>query len=312
MVKALFFGTPNVAVPYLNWLIDHTTVVGAVCRPDEKVGRGYKIMPPPIKVLAEQKHIPVFQPEGPWTEDIIQKFQALGADLGIIVAYGRILPRSIFSIPKHGCVNIHFSLLPKYRGAAPMQWALINGETTTGVTSFWLEEGLDSGPIADQSSIPVHPTDDIVSLREKLIALGLTSLETVIKDVSAGKMVREPQNGQETLAPQLKKETGQIRWDAPAASIVNLIRGVREWPGAATSYASKDGPKLLKIFSAEVADPKAAKDPGKILEAAKTGFVVGTSQGTVRVKRVQPEGKKEMPSWDFWQGAHLSIGDKLG
>jgi methionyl-tRNA formyltransferase len=155
VVKTLFFGTPEIAVPFLHWLSQHSNVVGVVCRPDEPVGRGYTLTPPPTKVFAEKKGIPVFQPIGPWTDGTIELLKNLGADIGIVVAYGRILPRSVFSTPTHGCVNIHFSLLPQYRGAAPMQWSLMNGETQTGVSAFWLEEGLDSGPLFHQRSVMI-------------------------------------------------------------------------------------------------------------------------------------------------------------
>lgn len=313
-LKVLFFGTPQIAVPFLEWLHKNTTVVGVVCRPDEPVGRGYKITPPATKVFSESVSLPVFQPKGPWTDETTNALKALGADVGIIVAYGRILPRSIFSTPKHGSLNIHFSLLPKYRGAAPMQWSLIKGEEKTGVTIFWLEEGLDSGPVAIQAVTDIKPEDDIVTLRDRLVRIGVRTLEFLMEDIVSGKIARETQQGEPSLAPQLKKEDGFIAWDTPAQTIINLVRGVREWPGAVTHYTPAGTPsKQLKIFSAQLESAtKSHPAPGVIVEANKDGIVVAASPGQVRLTRVQPEGKKEMAAWDFWQGARLKVGEKLG
>lgn len=313
-LKVLFFGTPQIAVPFLDWLHKNTTVVGLVCRPDEPVGRGYTITPPPTKVAANGYALPVFQPQGPWTDETIKALRALDADIGIIVAYGRLLPKSIFEIPRLGSLNLHFSLLPKYRGAAPMQWTLIRGEEKTGVTAFWLEEGLDCGPVAIQAVTDIKPDDDIVTLRERLVRIGVHSLEFLLDDIKAGKIVREPQQGEPTLAPQLKKEDGHISWASSANTIVNLIRGVREWPGAVTRFTPKEMPsKQLKIFVARSeAESKSHLVPGTILDASKDGIVVAAATGHVRLLRVQPEGKKEMAAWDFWQGARLKVGDKLG
>ncbi len=315
MMKTLFFGTPQIAVPYLDWLSQHTTVVGVVCRPDEPVGRGYKITAPPTKVFAETKKIPVYQPAGPWTEQTAQAFKSLNADLGIVIAYGRILPRTIFMAPKLGCINIHFSLLPKFRGAAPMQWALINGESKTGVSAFWLEEGMDSGPVFHQAETPILADDNATSLREKLVPLGISVLERVVRDVEARNILRHAQQGEPTYAPLLKKEHGRINWALPAATIVNLVRGVCEWPGATTTFSvDKGAPRQLKILGcAEFAHRKNSAAPGTVSDFIKDkGIVVSAGDGLVLVRNVQPEGKKAMPASAFWQGAHLKIGDKLG
>lgn len=314
MVKALFFGTPQIAVPYLQWLAHHTTVVGVVCRPDEPVGRGLTLTAPSTKVFAQEKKIPVFQPSGPWTPQIVQPLLDLKADLGIVVAYGRIMPEAVFTVPKLGCINIHFSLLPKYRGAAPMQWALINGETKTGVSAFWLDTGMDSGPLFHQKEISIVPEDDARSLRDKLVALGLTVLEDVIKDIEAARIVRKPQGAESTHAPLLKKETGQIDWTMPAEKIVNLVRGVCEWPGAQTRLGKKEGiGKKLKILKTSWDPVRCAEaKPGEIVGIKKdTGFYVQTGEGRVLVLSLQPEGKKEMSAWAFWQGARMKIGDKM-
>lgn len=312
MLNVLFFGTPATAVPFLDWLSVHSNVVGAVCRPDEPVGRGYAVTAPPVKLFAQKKEIPVFQPAGPWTEAQFEEFKALKADIGIIVAYGRILPRPAFLAPRLGSLNIHFSLLPQYRGAAPIQWSLINGDSRTGVTGFWLEEGLDSGPIFHQSNVPIEPDDNVKTLREKLIKSGIDLLGRVMTDTAKGAIIRRPQEGECTLAPQLKKDDGKISWERPSKEIVNLVRGVMEWPGAATTYRPDGGAaKLLKVFRAS-AVPAARGEMGEIVEAGSLGVVVKTRDAGVRLEEVQPEGKKPMPAWSFWQGARLKTGDKLG
>lgn len=302
-MKILFFGTPQIAVPFLQWLTEHEDVIGVVCKPDEPAGRGYELKVPPTKVFAQSKNIPVFQPSGAWP-------LLPPADVGIAVAYGRIMPKTVYAAPRLGSLNIHFSLLPKYRGAAPMQWALINGEQETGVTAFWLDDGMDTGAVAKQKKIAIEPSDNAITLREKLVSLGLTVLEETMEDLKKNNIVKEPQQGPPSLAPLLKKETGRIDWAKPAAAIANLVRGVMEWPGAYTNVHQK----LLKILKVHVDTVKcAAANPGEILEAdPKKGVAVQTGAGRLYLLDVQPEGKKPMPSWAFWQGAHLKVGDRLG
>jgi methionyl-tRNA formyltransferase len=312
VVKVLFFGTPQIAVPFLDWLYQHEHVVGVVCQPDQPVGRGHEVTSPPVKEFAIINRIPVFQPAGPWTPDTTKTLKELGADLGIAVAYGRLMPEAVFMAPRLGTLNVHFSLLPKYRGAGPMQWALINGETETGVTTFWLEKEMDSGPIFRRDALTVEPADDALTLKEKLVALGVSQLEKVITDIAAGHIVKEPQKGAPSFAPMLKKENGKIDWKKNPAVMVNLVRGVVEWPVAFTTYQSFDGSrKTLKILRAEAdATVPGHKAPGRILAAAKkTGIMVECGAGALLLKIVQPEGKKPMDAWAFWQGARLSVGD---
>lgn len=314
-MKVLFFGTPQIAVPYLEWLHSHTTVVGVVCRPDEPVGRGLTLTPPPTKRFAVDKGIPVYQPVGPWKPEELSLFRELGADIGVAVAYGRLLPETILNAPRHGCINIHFSLLPKYRGAAPMQWALIKGETKTGVTAFWLDKGMDEGPIFHQQELSIRPEDDAASLREKLVPLGIAVLDHVVADIEHDRIRRVAQQGTPSFAPILKKEMGRIDWSEPAQKIVNLVRGLCEWPGTVTRYASSDNPtalKNVKILKAALEPGGAGKEPGTIVDVKKNqGPVVQTKDGRVLLLQVQPEGKAAMPAWAFWQGARLTIGDKL-
>ena len=307
-MKVLFFGTPQIAVPYLDWLSVNADVVGLVCKPDEPVGRGYKITPPPTKVLAVEKNIPVF----PWQPDILQSLKSLEADIGVAVAYGRIMPESVIQIPKLGTLNIHFSLLPKYRGAAPIQWSLIRGEKETGVTLFWLDKGMDTGPICRQDKITITPDENAVSLKEKLVPLGVESLSRVLKDLEQGQVNKIPQEGEGIPAPMLKKEIGNIDWTKSAEEISDLIAGIVEWPGARTKYTVSNGDKILKIFRASVEPGQKSESAGKILEAVKNGPIrIQCGSGVLNLIEVQPEGKKRMPAAAFWQGAHLKEGDRL-
>jgi methionyl-tRNA formyltransferase len=306
VVKVLFFGTPQIAVPFLERLIEQHHVVGVVCKPDEPVGRGYTLTPPPTKVAALKHKLPVFQPHGPWTAETIKLLTDLGADVGIAVAYGRLMPESVYAAPRLGTLNVHFSLLPKYRGAGPMQWALINGEKETGVTMFWLETQMDTGPIFRQDKIAILPSDDALTLKEKLINLGVSQMSAVLTDIESGKIIREPQVGAPCLAPMLKKEDGRIVWNKSSNEIVNLVRGVAEWPVAST----KIGGKTLKIHQAVLSSVAGKKEPGTIVGADKNGISIQTGQGVVTLKSVQPEGKKGMDAWAFWQGARLNVGEK--
>jgi methionyl-tRNA formyltransferase len=308
-VNVLFFGTPNIAVPYLDWLDEHHTVVGVVCQPDRPVGRGYEIQPPPTKAFAQQKRIPIFQPVGRWDESVIHQMQKTEADIGVAVAYGRILPEGVINAPRLGTLNVHFSLLPKYRGAAPMQWALVNGEKETGVSVFWLEKEMDSGPIFHQAAIPIE-SDDAKSLEDKLIRLGISVLSDTFRDLGQNKILKKPQTGAPTLAPLLKKENGRIDWTKSADSIVNLVRGLCEWPVAFTEAEIQGQKKHFKIHRASVSAETSKGSAGQILSSTeKGGLVVNTGAGAVSVEVLQAEGKKPMPAWAFWQGGHLKIGD---
>ncbi|OVE76456.1 methionyl-tRNA formyltransferase [bacterium F11] len=314
-MKILFFGTPAIAVPFLAWLHEHQTVVGVVTKKDEPVGRGYKLTPPPVKIFAQENNLPLTQPTGPWTEEKVKQLKDWNADVGVAVAYGRLMPESIFNAPRLATFNIHFSLLPQYRGAAPMQWSLINGDAESGVTAFWIEKGMDSGPICGQTKVKIEPTDNAHTLKQKLIDEGIPLMAEVIKHLSNGKVIKEDQVGEPTLAPQLKKDHGKIDWSQSARTISNLVRGVVEWPGAFTSYSPQgQSSKILKVLEAVVVEEQSNKGkPGEILDILKNqGILVQSGDGVLLIKKVQPEGKKAMLAEDFWRGAHLSIGDRFG
>jgi len=318
-MRILFFGTPQIAAEFLKDLLATADVVGVITQPDRPASRGQQLQAPAVKVLALEKHIPVFQPEK-FTPEVIEQLKALKPDIGVVVSYGKLIPPSVFTLPKFGCFNIHFSLLPKYRGAAPVQWALINGETQTGVTSFWIEKSLDSGPILVQKAIPVAPEDDSATLMRKLICLGIEVMHETLDRVEAGNCMGTPQEGEPSYAPSLKKEEGLIHWDRPAGEILNRIRGTKPWPGAYTFIGSgKLTGKMLKIVSAHVV-PQCPPEqgclpeshPGQIAGVEKSkGFVVRCGSGFLQVDEVHPQDKKQMSAWAFWQGGQLNVGDSL-
>lgn len=302
-MRTLFFGTPEIAVPFLERLCATQTVCGVITQPDRPAARGYQLHEPAVKQCARERGIPVFQPER-FDESVAGALASLASDVGVVVSYGKLIPPPIFSIPPRGCFNVHFSLLPLYRGAAPMQWALINGERETGVTTFWIEKGLDTGPILVQKRIPIDAADDAVTLREKLVALGISAMDETLAGLAAGPLPGTPQQGSASFAPVLTREQGRIRWQLPAVAIVNLLRGTTPWPGVYTVLSGgKLQGKRLRVLKAR---PYAgsAGEPGTIAERIKnTGFTVRCADGAVLVEEVQPEGRKPMSAWSFLQGS---------
>lgn len=311
-MRILFFGTPAISARFLKALLASEQVAGVVTMPDKQRGRGHKVQPPEVKIVAQENNIPVFQPEK-FNDDDIKQLESLKPDVGVVVSYGKLIPQRIFTIPSYGCFNVHFSLLPKYRGAAPMQWALINGETITGVTTFWLEETLDSGPILIQKTIPIDAKDDAPALEQKLTDLGITAVKETLECISAGTCTGKIQKGAPTYAPILKKEMGKIDWSLPSERIVNLIRGTKSWPGA---YSKIESGALsgvtIKFLSARVFDQDTTAAPGEIKEIVKgKGFVVSCGKGAVLVEEIHPENKKAVSAWPFLQSGQLKIGDKF-
>jgi methionyl-tRNA formyltransferase len=305
MLKTIFLGTPALAVPFLNLCRQKSSLAAIVTTPDQPAGRGYDLKASAVKLAAQKLSIPIFQPETLKNTAAAEQIRAVAADVGIVVAYGKLLPKDVLAIPKYGFLNIHFSLLPKYRGAAPIQWALVNGETETGVTLFWLDEGMDTGPTFIQKKIPIQSNDDADSLRNKLVELGVESLEEALNLLEQGKIKKLPQSGASSKAPILKKEDGQIDWSASAEAIWNRMRGLQPWPG---SYA---GPlKILKALP--VLDTQTAS-PGTVVRLVSgEGPVVKCGQNSLALLQVQPEGKKAMSAWSWWQGARLNVGARIG
>ena len=302
-------GTPESAAKVLQTLIGaKEEIIGVITQPDRPKGRHLKPTSPPVKELALKYDLPVYQPE----KITRATLEPLKPDLVVVVAYGKLLPKEVLDLPKYGSLNIHASLLPRYRGAAPIQHALLDGEKETGVTIFQLDETLDTGDIIAQEKVKIEEKDTVPTLADKLFKLGAELLLKVIADLKAGqklsKIKQDP--SQATYAPSLKKEDGVINWQKGASEILNQIRALNPWPGAFTHFKGK----LLKIWEAEIEPATLAKHrgPGYIVELIKgNGFVVETGKGHLMVKEVQLEAGKRMPADDFVRGHGLKIGDLL-
>lgn len=322
MLKVLFYGTPQFAVPTLQRLIDSPhEVVGVVSQPDKPAGRGRKLKAPPIKELALEHSLPVLQPQSVKTEEFLEQVNELKPDVAVVVAYGKILPKAILDAPKFGCLNIHGSLLPAYRGAAPIQWAIVNGETKTGITIMQMDEGLDSGPMIAKDEIPILEDDDSISIGNLLSLSGAELILQVLDKLEAdGKLEMEAQDHDAaTKAPLIKREMARIDWSKTHEEIICLVHGFQPWPLGFTTLHDKE----LKISAIEACDPawvpsNALDDRvpvGAVVELLKgRGFVVrtGGEKGLVLVTRVKPEGKPEMGAFDFVNGGGIHLGDQLG
>ena len=304
--RVVFMGTPAFAVPSLAALARAEEVTLAVTNPDRPAGRGQAVRPPPVKVEALRLGIPVFQPEKARHPESVARIAAERPDLIVVVAYGQILPQSILDIPKHGCINVHASILPRYRGAAPINWAIVRGETVTGVTIMKMDAGMDTGPMLHVREVPIGEDDTAETMFPKLSALGAEALAEALGKLRGGTLSETPQDGAlATYAPMLKKEHGRVDWGKPAAEVRNLVRGMAPWPSA---YAEHEG-KMLKILSASVRE--GSGKPGEILAADRDGIVVACGAGAVLLGRVQPEGGRAMTSREYAQGRRVRKGDRL-
>lgn len=306
-------GTPEPAALCLKALIGaKENIIAVVTQPDRQRGRGLKLSQTPVKETALQNNIPVFQPENIKDTGSIDLIKSLDPEMIVIVAYGKILPKEILNMPKYGAINVHASLLPKYRGAAPVQWALINGEKETGITVQRVAYELDSGDIILQEKVVIDDSDNTATLMTKLFDIGAGLLVKAIADIKAGKASHKKQDASKvTYAPTLKKETGLIDWQKNSGEIFNLTRGCYPWPGAYTYYKGK----LLKITKAEtgLALSKHGKHGhGTVVDCVKDeGFEVACGKGSLFVREVQLEGGKRMHAWQFLNGHELKVGDTL-
>jgi methionyl-tRNA formyltransferase len=307
--RILFMGTPEFAVPALEQLAaDAYPIIGVVTQPDRPKGRGKALAPPPVKICAEAHGLSVLQPERVRDESFLEQFRALAPDMVVLVAFGQILPKDIIDRPKLGCINVHPSLLPKYRGAAPMNWALIRGERETGVTIMLMSEGVDAGDILLQAETPVQEDETYDGLHDRLAVMGAEMLIRTIEMVVAGRAQRVPQDHSlATFAPRLKKEDGLIRWDRGGFEIVCLIRGLSAQPGA---YTFLDG-KKLRILQAACEEGAGAGVPGEIGAPSAKGLSIRVQDGLVYLQDVQLEGKKRMPVGDFLRGYRIVPGTVL-
>jgi len=301
--RILFMGTPAFALPSLQLLHEQQyPIIGVVSQPDRPQGRGLKKVAPPVKFLAQKFGLPVFQPEKVKDQSFIELFKKLKPDMVVVVAFGQILPKVIIDYPPLQCLNIHPSLLPKYRGAAPINWPIIRGETKTGVTIMLMDEGMDSGDILTQQETDIGAAETYGELHDRLASAGATLLIKTIEQVVAGTAQRKLQDASGvTFSPHLKKETGKINWQDNVFNIVNLIRGLSPSPAA---YTFLEG-QVLKIFSAEANQNKTSEAPGTIGTVSTAGLPVATSDGYVILKDIQLAGKKRMLISDFLRGHHL-------
>lgn len=311
-MRVLFMGTSDFAVPSLEELIRKKfDIVGVVTQPDRPSGRGRKLQTPPVKLVAEKNKLNVFQPERVRESSTVNQLKRLGPDVVVVVAFGQILPRSILDIPPSGCFNVHPSLLPKYRGAAPIQWALINGETETGITIMLLDEGEDTGDIISQRRIAIDQEADAVVLHQQLGNLAPDLLIRTLRKSKDQLPVTQPQDGlQATYAPQLTKGLGNINWHKSAVEIRNLVRGTAIWPQA---YTYLQDNLRIKILSCSVMPPNsgATFSPGTLEISKDKQIVVHTAQGKLILNKVQPATKNEMPAHDFVNGYRIETGDQF-
>ncbi len=294
---------PHFALPSLQILHEQQyPIIGVVSQPDRPQGRGLKEVAPPVKILARELGLPIFQPEKVRNASFLETFYQLKPDMVVVVAFGQILPKEIIDYPPLQCLNIHPSLLPKYRGAAPLNWPIISGETKTGVTIMLMDEGMDSGDILLQQETDIETTETYGDLHDRLAQLGATMLIKTIEQVVAGTTQRKSQDAAGvTFAPRLKKETGKINWQDSVFDIVNLIRGLSPSPAA---YTHLDG-QVLKIFSAEAKQNNVSEAPGTIGTVSAAGLPVAASDGYMIIKDIQLAGKKRMLISDFLRGYHL-------
>lgn len=308
-LRVAFFGTPALALPTLNALLDRPDlceVVLVVAQPDKPAGRGRKLRPPPVAKRATEVGLPLLQPRRVRTGAFPEALEALDLDVAVVIAYGRILTTRHLETPRFGCINVHASLLPAWRGAGPIQWALANGDAETGVTTMWMEEGLDTGPMLRVEREPIRDDDTASTLGARLSELGATTLIATLEDLVAGRLTATPQPEQGvSLAPLLSKTDGRVDWSRDARAVSAHARGMTPWPGAVCGYRGGE----LKIHRVALADGEGA--PGTVLKADGDGIVVACGDGAVVLTRVQPPGKRALDVADFLNGYPLDVGESL-
>lgn len=307
-MRIVFMGTPEFAVPSLKALVESgEEVIALVAQPDKPSGRGLKFSPPPTKVFAEEHGIPILQPPGIRTESFLKELTELNPDIIIVAAYGKILPKSVLELPEFGCINVHASLLPKYRGAAPVNWAIVRGEKATGVTIMRMDEGMDTGDILLTHEVPIDDDDTGGSLSEKLSLAGAVLLLQSLEHLKRGELLpRKQDDSLATYAPMLKKEDGRIDWKKPAGEIRDLIRGMLPWPGAFTSLEGK----MLKIYKAAISEGEG--EEGEVISAPKGVLRIVTGAGALDILELQIEGGKRLHVRDFLSGRKIVPGTVLG
>jgi len=306
-IRTVFMGTPEFALATLEGLLDFgLNIVGVYTQPDRPSGRGNKLTPPPVKVLAESRGLAVFQPLKLRAPEVVAGLQALAPDLIVVVAYGQILPKSVLDIPRYGCINVHASLLPAYRGAAPINKAIIDGQTETGITTMLMDVGLDTGDMLVKKALSIGPCETAGQLHDRLALLGRETMDETLRQLCAGTLQPEKQDDALTCyAPMLKKEDGRIDWGRTAREIHNQVRGLDPWPGA---YTGLDG-EVLKI--ADTAAEAGTGEAGTVVSADSGGVRVACAEGVLRIGALQLPGKKRLPAGEFLRGRPIPAGTRL-
>ncbi|GAB6181072.1 methionyl-tRNA formyltransferase [Desulfotomaculum defluvii] len=312
-MRIVFMGTPDFAAASLKSLIhSNQQVVAVVTQPDKPKGRGKQVQAPPVKILAQEYDLPVLQPASIKTREFLDTMKEINPDCIIVVAYGKILPPELLELPPKGCINVHASLLPYYRGSAPIHWAIINGEPETGVTTMYMDKGMDTGDMILKKPVPIGAEDTLGYLHDKLAVEGAKLLIETINLLKQNRVPRTPQNNAlATYAPMLKKANERIQWSASAHDIHNHVRGMNPWPGTYTTWEDK----ILKIWQTAIPaqnQNKVEAVPGSVLEANSSGLLVQTGQGQIIIKELQLQGSKRMEVGEFLRGKLLLPGTTLG
>ncbi len=309
-MKIVFMGTPDFAVASLEQLVRHHEVLAVVTQPDKKKGRGKAIAFPPVKEKAIELDIPVYQPVKVRDEEFVAFLKKLNPDCIVVAAFGQLLPESILNIPKYGCINVHASLLPKYRGAAPIQWSIIDGEEKTGVTTMYMARGLDTGDMLLKEEVVLESKENANTLHDKLAKVGGTLIVKTLEGLEGGSIERKVQDDSlSCYASMIHKEFGKIDWSKKTAKeIERLVRGLYEWPSAYTYFKGK----ILKIWEADIARGNTEFKPGQVIEVTKKSIAVQCRKDAVVLKEVQLQGKKRMAMQAFLLGNKIQVGDFLG
>lgn len=307
-MRVVFMGTPEFAIPTFEGLLESgVRIVGVFTQPDRPKGRGRKLEASPVKQLALEHDLPVFQPQRLREDEAVKQLRELKPELIVVVAYGQILPQKVLDIPRYGCINVHASLLPRHRGAAPINKALIDGDPMAGVTTMQMDVGLDTGDMLVKKSLSTFPNENAAELHDRLAQLGRDAMEETLARLCSGTLNAQKQDDNcSSYASMLKKEDGLVDWRRPAISIHNQVRGLYPWPGAFTYL---DG-EVLKVADTRIVD--ASGTPGEILTAEDSGVVVACGEGALQIRKLQLPGKKMLPAADFLRGVKLQSGQKLG
>ncbi len=303
-------GTPEFAVPTLQMLIDEGhTISAVVTQPDRPKGRGNKEVMSPVKMLALEHNLEVLQPERIRGDEVFYNhIKALNPDVIVVVAFGQILPVEVLELPPLGSINIHGSLLPQYRGAAPIQWSIINGDTTTGVTIMYMDKGMDTGDMIHKVEMPIATTDTYQSLHDKMKTIGADALREAWPLIAKGEQREKQADEEATYAPMIHKGLGEIDWQQPSQAIDCLIRGVNPWPGAYTYYEGQ----VFKIWEASYEQTQTTHQAGEVVKVDKDGICVQTGDGIITVREIQAPNKKRMPVSEYIKGHTIEVGKLLG